>query len=183
MEIFVSFFPLSNESTNQSTVSGAGGASHGAKLAGLDLRFALDHWEIANGTYEKNFPDVNLFKMSCDKFIMEMEKRFSPEMYVDILHLSPPCQYWSPAHTRPGRDDERNMASLFSVLGLVMIVKPRIATLEQTFGLHTPHFRPYFNAVVNMFTSMGYSIRWAIVQLADWGLPQSRKRLIMVASA
>lgn len=162
--------------------SGAGGASRGATLAGLDIQYALDCWPVANKTYQKNFPRVKVFQMFSDKFIRNMGSQPSAQFYVDILHISPPCQYWSPAHTNPGKDDERNMASLFSVLGLIKIVRPRMVTIEQTFGLHTPHFRKFFNALVNIFSSLGYSVRWSIVGLANWGLPQSRSRLVMIAS-
>ena len=60
--------------------------------------------------------------------------------------------------------------------------RPRIFTLEQTFGILHPRFRPYFNSLIRGFTSQNYSVRWKVVHLSNWGLPQPRKRLIMIGS-
>jgi DNA (cytosine-5)-methyltransferase 1 len=54
---------------------------------------------------------------------------------VDVLHISPPCQTWSMAHTVPGRNDDANSASLFSVRELLLLGRPRVATMEQVTGL------------------------------------------------
>ena len=78
---------------------------------------------------------------------------------VDILHLSPPCQFFSPAHTVAGKDDEMNTAASFVIWELLRRIKPRIVTLENTFGLENNH-PEYLRRVVNQFTSSSYSVRW-----------------------
>lgn len=100
-----------------------------------------------------------------------------------MLHLSPPCQIWSPAHTKPGQNDEANRAALFSCKGLIQKTRPRIITLEQTFGIVWEQHRYYFWAFIGDITDLGYSVRWKVVRLCTWGSPQDRKRLIMIASA
>jgi DNA (cytosine-5)-methyltransferase 1 len=79
-------------------------------------------------------------------------------------------------------NDEKNRAVLFSVGVLVNKLRPRILTLEQTFGLLSPTNEAYFNVMVQEFTSLGYSVRWKVVELDGWGVPQTRKRLIMIGS-
>ncbi|CZR51525.1 uncharacterized protein PAC_01402 [Phialocephala subalpina] len=101
---------------------------------------------------------------------------------VDILHLSPPCQFFSPAHTVNGQDDEMNVASLFAVQSVIEVARPRVVTLEQTFGIVNERFRWFFNALVQMFTMHEFSVRWAVIPLQSWGLPQRRMRLIIIAS-
>lgn len=100
----------------------------------------------------------------------------------DVLHLSPPCQVWSPVHTVPGREDEQNFSSLFACWQLLEQAKPRIVTLEQTFGLLHPKFSQAFNSLIHTFTSQGYSINWQLVDLQDYGVPQRRRRLIIVGA-
>lgn len=101
----------------------------------------------------------------------------------DIAHFSPPCQVWSPVHTRVGQDDEQNFNSLFSLEELLLKVRPRIATVEQTFGILHPTFAPMFNtAIVKAFTDCGYSVRWELVEFHRYGLAQKRKRLILIAA-
>lgn len=100
---------------------------------------------------------------------------------MDICHLSPPCQFFSDAHTWAGKDDEMNTASLFAIFNLLEKAKPRVVTLEQTSGLVRRH-PIFFNAVVNMFTSRGFSVRWRVINCADFGLSQRRMRLFVIAS-
>lgn len=122
--------------------------------------------------------------MSVHQFITEMKSKFAPKFYVDILHISPPCQCFSPAHTHAGKDDDQNEASLFTIGDLLKIVRPRIVTLEQTFGLHTRlQFRQHRNALTQMFTKLNYSVASSVLQLADYGLPSSRQRLVIIAAA
>lgn len=103
-----------------------------------------------------------------------------PSMICDILHLSPPCQFFSPAHTVAGLNDEENFAALYACGLLLDRVKPRMGTLEQTVGLSQQKFRQEFNSLVLEFTKRGYSIRWKLCSLPKWGLPQRRTRLIMI---
>jgi DNA (cytosine-5)-methyltransferase 1 len=61
-----------------------------------------------------------------------------------------------------------NTASLFAVRSVIEVAKPRVVTLEQTFGITGVRFRGFFNALVQMFTVLGFSVRWAVVGLAQW---------------
>src|SRR5690606_26939890 len=156
--------------------SGAGGGSGGAVKAGLRPRFAVDQWEPACRSYKRNFPTTRLFQMNVADFITSRV-----DIKADVLHLSPPCQVFAPAHTIPSdAKDAANLAALFGCEVVLRRVKPRIFTLEQTFGLMMDRFTPYFNHLVSTFTVHGYSVRWRVVPLANWGLPALRKRLIMI---
>lgn len=158
--------------------SGAGGASRGAVKAGLRPRFAVDHWQPACNSYKLNFPTAQLFEMNVSDFVISRV-----DIRADILHLSPPCQVFSPAHTIASEaKDAANLAALFGCEVVLRKVKPRVFTLEQTFGLMMARFSPYFNHLVSTFTMHGYSVRWRVVLLANWGLPALRKRLIMIGA-
>lgn len=156
---------------------GAGGVSRGAVGAGLQVQWGFDYSMAACESYRLNFRSASVFNVSCDRFtsLVDIDHK------VDICHLSPPCQYFSPAHTINGKDDDQNIASLFAVPELLAKAKPRIVTLEQTAGLVERH-PIFFNAVIHMFTSCGFSIRWRILNCVDYGLAQNRKRLFMIAS-
>ncbi|KAI8259960.1 Modification methylase HphIA [Colletotrichum sp. SAR11_239] len=65
---------------------------------------------------------------------------------------------------------------------LVERLRPRIFTLEQTFGILQGCHDPFFCSLVGGFTDYGYSVTWKIVHLQTWGLPQTRKRLIMIGA-
>ncbi|KAL9008528.1 MAG: hypothetical protein Q9173_006352 [Seirophora scorigena] len=157
---------------------GAGGMSRAAYQAGLHLKFAFDCNKNACNTYAMNFPKVDLHCLWAHDFVQQ-----ETDCKVDIAHFSPPCQFFSPAHTIAGKDDEMNTASLFAVGDILKKSKPRVVTLEQTFGLvlRQKH-QGYLNALLQIFTSHGFSIRWRLLHCADYGLPQMRLRTFMIAS-
>jgi DNA (cytosine-5)-methyltransferase 1 len=150
---------------------GAGGTTRGAVMAGLRVKWGFDQWEHACSTWRTNFPQAACYKLSSYEFVDKVrgsKYRKPVDSKVDILHLSPPCQYFSPAHTVDCPNDEMNVASLFAVGDVVKVAKPRIVTLEQTFGIVAVRFRKYFNSLIQMFTALGFSVRWAVVNLAQW---------------
>ncbi|KAI5856175.1 S-adenosyl-L-methionine-dependent methyltransferase [Durotheca rogersii] len=158
---------------------GAGGASYGARSAGFRIALSCDKAEGACNTYAENFPEAELHRKDMYDFIDEMRNSY---VHVDVLHLSPPCQYWSPAHTTPGVNDEANIAILSCCHELVKIFRPRVFTLEQTYGILHSQFEYYFNALVRGFTQYNYSVRWKVVNLLSWGSPARRLRLIMIGA-
>lgn len=155
---------------------GAGGMSRGAVNAGLRIDWGFDFWETACQTYAMNFFGTPIYNVWANEFA-DGKGHFK----VDICHLSPPCQFFSDAHTIQGKDDDMNTASLFAIFNLLEKAKPRVVTLEQTSGLIRRH-PIFFNAVVNMFTARGFSVRWRVMNCADFGLPQRRMRLFIIAS-
>jgi DNA (cytosine-5)-methyltransferase 1 len=160
------------------TFSGAGGAARGIERAGLQLVFGIDNWGPAVVSLERNFPDADILDMDIHDFVRSPATQYR----VDMLHLSPPCQVWSPAHTIAGKDDDMNMAALYSCPELIAKVRPRLFTLEQTFGILHRAFSTYFNKLICGFTDHGYSVRWKIVHLATYGLAQPRRRLIIIGA-
>ncbi|KAL8993311.1 MAG: hypothetical protein Q9188_007362, partial [Gyalolechia gomerana] len=157
---------------------GAGGMSRAAHQTGLHIKYAFDCNQNACNSYAMNFPAADLHCLWANEFIALQGDR-----KVDIAHLSPPCQFFSDAHTIAGKDDEMNTASLFAVGELLKKSRPRVVTLEQTFGivLRARH-QGYLNALVQVFTCHGFSIRWRLLHCADYGLAQMRLRTFMIAS-
>lgn len=155
---------------------GAGGMSRGAINAGLRINWGFDFNQVACLTYATNFFGTPVYQAWANEFAND-----KGDHKCDVCHLSPPCQFWSDAHTTQGKDDDMNTASLFAIFHLLEKAKPRVVTLEQTSGLIRRH-PLFFNAVINMFTSRGFSVRWRVMNCADFGVPQRRLRLFIIAS-
>lgn len=161
--------------------SGAGGASQGAVQAGLIVLWGLDHDEAAMDAYTSNH--LGALPIMADAHDFPPQGLSGDDLHVDILHLSPPCCYWSPAHTHEGRNDQANYEAIFTVGPILAIVKPRVATLEQTFGLATyKEHKNNFLLLMHDILGAGYNLRYKVVNMADFGLPQQRKRLLMIAA-
>ncbi|MCJ1249131.1 hypothetical protein MMC30_006354 [Trapelia coarctata] len=156
---------------------GCGGVSRGARIAGLHLKWSFDFEQDMCDSYQINFPEAHTMCLSAFDFATKNSHGFK----VDILHLSPPCQFFSPAHTTAGQNDELNTASSFVISELLRKTQPRVVTLENTMGLEQRH-PLYLNAVIQQFTILGFSIRWKVIDLRDFGVPQSRRRLILIAA-
>ncbi|KAI4680034.1 uncharacterized protein J4E88_005925 [Alternaria novae-zelandiae] len=160
---------------------GAGGASQGAAQAGYYVQWGLDNDEGAFAAYRLNHPGAYAWKMNAHDF---PPNGISKESWkVDVLHLSPPCCYWSPAHTRDGPKDQENYEAIYTVGPILNKVKPRVATLEQTFGLATreQHKRNFLMLLYDIGKA-GYDVRYKIQDLSQYGLVQKRKRLLIIAA-
>jgi DNA (cytosine-5)-methyltransferase 1 len=118
--------------------------------------------------------------MSLDKFLSDPR---AGHKRVDVLHFSPPCQLFSPAHTHASAHDDENIFALYGCNQLLKKLRPRIITVEQTFGLTHDRHEGYFNIFLGDFTQHNYSVRWKVVKLCTWGAAQDRKRLIIIAAA
>ena len=160
--------------------AGAGGATTAARRAGLAINFALDHAKDPCQTLRINFPDAKILDMDIFDFCNPVF-RLKTYMGVDVLHISFPCQPYSLAHTHAGKDDERNEAAGYSVIPLLEKCRPRIVTFEQSPNITKEHHES-FEALVHQITAIGYSVRWKVVNFADYGNVQSRNRLWMVAA-
>ncbi|KAH7398748.1 S-adenosyl-L-methionine-dependent methyltransferase [Phaeosphaeria sp. MPI-PUGE-AT-0046c] len=160
---------------------GIGGASQGAKQAGLSVRWGLDFDEKASQAYSKNHPGALPFQ--CNAHDFPPRGYTSVRLRVDVLHLSPPCCYFSPAHTHNGPNDQANLEAIYTVGPILQKVKPRVATLEQTFGLYThEQHKANFYMLLHDISTAGYDLRYKIQDLSQFGLVQPRKRLLIIAA-
>ncbi|EFQ97221.1 modification methylase HphIA [Nannizzia gypsea CBS 118893] len=156
---------------------GAGGVSRGAQQAGLRLSWAFDHSPSAMNSYRANFPSSLAETSDVADFLTNR----SLDIRIDVLHLSPPCQPFSPAKTIAAAHDDANEACLFSVRRLIEKCRPRVVTMEETSGLKERH-EIWLHAIIHSLVELGYSVRWRLVNCKDYGVPQSRRRLVIIAS-
>lgn len=158
---------------------GAGGVSVGARKAGFKVVYAVDHDKHACATYRLNFPGTTVYEESV---YQNLTVRVQENAHVRCVHMSTVCKTISTAYTVRGKNHDANEATLFTISDILRKTTPMVATLEQTFGALNPGKIQLFNSFVLQFTSMNYSVRWAVHTLSEYGVPQKRKRLIMIAS-
>ncbi|PGH11794.1 hypothetical protein AJ79_04695 [Helicocarpus griseus UAMH5409] len=157
---------------------GAGGVSQGALQAGLRVSWGFDHSVSAMNSFRLNFDDAMGYTCDVAHFLANPPE----EVIVDILHFSPPCQPFSPAHTVASAMDDANEACIFCTGELLKLTKPRIVTMEETSGLPERH-KGFLFATIHTMAELGFSCRWKVLNCQDYGVPQSRKRLVVFASA
>jgi DNA (cytosine-5)-methyltransferase 1 len=156
---------------------GAGGVSCGAEQADLSIKWAFDKDPNAASTYRLNFPRAICETAEIFDFLTNRPR----DIKVDVSHGSPPCQTFSPAHTVNCSNDDANSACVFSCWNLVRRVRSRIHTMEETFGLLERH-KLTFNGILHDFLENGFSVRYKVSNCMDYGIPQSRRRLVIIAA-
>jgi DNA (cytosine-5)-methyltransferase 1 len=158
---------------------GAGGVSSGAREAGFKVVYGVDHDPDACATYRLNFPGTRVYEEDVNHFLTA---RAQENAHVRCVHMSTVCKTLSCAYTVRGKNHDANEATLFTISDILRKATPMVATLEQTFGALNHDKKQLFNAFVSQFTSMNYSVKWAIHTFSEYGVPQARKRLIMIAA-
>ncbi|EEA26837.1 hypothetical protein TMatcc_004875 [Talaromyces marneffei ATCC 18224] len=158
---------------------GAGGVSVGAWKAGLRVKYGIDIDTAACETWRTNFVHSSCFHADFYSWLSLQDE----DAQVDISHSSPPCQPFSPAHTRSYNQqrDEENSSLIFSAFNMVQKVKPRVHTIEETFGVPSRH-KETFLRMIQDFLELGYSIHSKTIACAQYGVPQMRRRLFIIAA-
>ena len=160
--------------------SGAGGATQGLRDAGFDVIGAVEFDRDAAASYRLNHPNAKVWELDI-RGLAATKMRESLGLKVGelaLLKACPPCQGFSTlAEGRVVGDDARNELVLDSVR-FVRASKPRGVLLENVPGLGRDK---RLALLLDALRKLGYSAQSYIVNAADFGVPQSRRRLIVVA--
>jgi len=155
-----------------SLFSGAGGLDLGFKKAGFDIVWANDNDNDAVQTYVKNFGEHCVF---AD--IEKLDIRTIPK--VDGIIGGFPCQGFSVANTQRTVDDSRNTLYKSFVLA-VKIGQPKFFLAENVKGILSLGGGTVFKYIIDDFKKAGYVCTYALVNAADYGVPQSRQRVLIL---
>jgi len=161
---------------------GCGGTTVGLKEAGFRVLGAVDNDALAISTYEANHPEVRVWEADI-RMLRPLEFAaslgFAPGE-LDLLAGCPPCQGFSTMRTLNGAvavDDPRNDL-LLEFQRFVEALKPQAVMMENVPGLaRDPRFDNFFREM----KKLGYLGEPAILDAAEYGVPQRRRRLIYVA--
>ena len=156
---------------------GAGGGSLGAAAAGVEIVAGFDIWDVAGWVYAANFPHARFYP--CDlatlreSDIRAVRDDLGP---VDLLLASPPCADHSPARgARPPSSAGLDLP--WCVWAFARVFRPRWIVVENVVQMRRWHgFRAFLYALVHL----GYCVRVLVLDAADFGVPQRRRRLYIV---
>lgn len=160
--------------------SGAGGASLGLVQSGFDLRFAVEIDPYAAQTHRKHLPGVLI-----DADIRSLEERdlFNASGVdvgeLDLLFAGPPCQGFSMIGPRQ-LSDLRNTLFL-EVLRSTAALRPKAVVIENVPGLLTLGDGRYLTSILSGLQAQGYQAACAELLAAQYGAPQMRWRLVIIA--
>ncbi len=165
--------------------AGCGGLTSGIRAAGFRVLAAIENDRDAAATYRANHPDVRLYEtdirlVSPKRLLRDLSLPAGET--VDLLAGCPPCQGFTRLTESSGRMDRRN-GLVRQFLRFARIIRPKACMLENVPGLLTTRKgKRYFGDLCRGLEPAGYTISYAVVDLVDYGVPQFRKRLVLLAS-
>lgn len=150
--------------------AGAGGFTEGARMAGVEVAWAANHWPMAVAFHGRNHPGT---EHSCQD-LQQADWREVPDH--DVLLASPACQGHSLARgkERPHHDALRSTA--WAVVACAEYHRSRVVVVE-----NVPEFRNWilYSSWLGAMYQLGYAVAPHLIDAADHGVPQHRKRLFL----
>ena len=161
--------------------SGCGGLTLGLKQANFDVISAIEIDAVAATTYRTNHPEVALKEVDiryCSPDALMTELRLRPRD-LDLLAGCPPCQGFSVLRTKNGaRDNTDPRNSLVGeLLRFARVFMPKTMMMENVPSLQT---NEVFRQLCDGLRALGYHLTYEVKDAAHYGVPQRRRRLILV---
>jgi len=161
--------------------SGGGGLSEGMRQAGFQIKAAVEIDTVAAETFRVNHKESIVIERDIRHVSStELLKRCGVQHGgLDLLAGCPPCQGFSSLTAKYNRYDERN-SLIKEVSRLVKDLMPRAVMIENVPGL-MKRGQNYLSDFVQTLESLGYIVNYDVLQVADYGVPQSRRRFVLLA--
>ena len=158
--------------------AGGGGLTVGLKRAGFRVVAAIENEEHAYATYKANHPEVRAFKQDvatvCGKDLLDL----IGEQKIDLLAGCPPCQGFTSLTAKYRRDDRRNVLVL-EMARLAEELQPAAIMMENVPRL-AGKGKGLYSDLRRRLEDLGYVLAEGILEVADYGVPQRRRRLVLL---
>lgn len=151
---------------------GCGGLSLGFEKAGMDVVAAFDNWENALNVYRRNFshPAIKTDLMNVEESVSKIQQ-YNP----DIIIGGPPCQDFSSAGKRNEDNGRGDLTVCFA--RIIAEIQPKWFVMENVERiLKTQKLKD----AISIFHNAGYGVTYMVLNAALCGVPQKRKRFVMI---
>jgi DNA (cytosine-5)-methyltransferase 1 len=162
---------------------GLGGFGEGFRRAGFRIVAATDCWDAARATYQLNHPDTVFIHGDIRDPAVKGCIVDQCAADLDVITGGFPCQSFSLAGNRDSRDPRGRLFEDY--LLLVSRLKPKCCVLENVQGLlsmSTSTGGKVIDVIRDRFQRLDYHVRHAVLDASEYGVPQTRRRLILVAT-
>lgn len=161
--------------------SGAGGMSEGLKMAHFKTKYAFEIDAIASMAYKLNHNKTKVYTQDIKTVDTREIKKTLRGKTIHLLAGCPPCQGFSSIRrlnrNKPVEDERNSLINEY--VRFVNDLRPYTIMLENVPGLA---MSDEFHKAMCFLREIGYHIEYDILNVKDYGVPQSRKRLVMVGS-
>lgn len=153
--------------------AGGGGQALGLEQAGFQHVALVEIDAHACETLRLNRPAWNVIEQDLKDFDA------APYQGVDLVAAGLPCPPFSVAGRQLGKDDERNLFP--AALKIIKKTEPKAIVIENVRGFLDAVFEDYRQSLKRKFSEMGYQSAWKLLNASDFGVPQLRPRVVIVA--
>jgi DNA (cytosine-5)-methyltransferase 1 len=153
--------------------AGAGGQALGLEQAGFRHSALVEIEPDFCKTLRLNRPQWDVHCEDMNGF------NGRPFAGVDLLAGGLPCPPFSIAGKQLGERDERNLFP--AAIRLIDEIKPKAVMIENVKGFLSPMFEDYRLQLKSQFKKLGYAVDWRLLNASDFGVPQLRPRVVIVA--
>lgn len=157
---------------------GCGGLSYGFECAGVNILLGIDNDATALKAFENNHKNAKTICGDITTTTLSDIKKHIGDKKIDLIIGGPPCQGMSLSGPRKF-DDPRNKLYL-SYIRLVEEIKPEAFVIENVPGLVGLFKGQIKDSIIERLTALGYNVQYKILCSADYGVPQSRRRVVFV---
>lgn len=162
---------------------GAGGLSKGFEMAGFDIIGGIDFDKYSIETFKRNHRDAVVLCKDIKNINAKEFLKSTGEKNIDVIVGGPPCQGFSMAGRRDSKDPRNSLFMEF--LRFVRELKPKWFVMENVLGIlisRTAEGKFVKDIIENEFRKIGYSIKYEKLNSADYGVPQTRRRVIFMGN-
>jgi len=153
---------------------GAGGSSWGAQAAGVEIVAGFDMWEVAESVFKANFPKAKFYSGRLEDHKPNLIAKELGK--IDLIMASPECTNHSVAKGNKPRC-ERSRETALQVIRFARAFKPRWIVVENVVSMKNWSRYEHFIAAIER---LGYNTLTQALNSADFGVPQSRRRLFIL---
>ncbi|AZQ47934.1 DNA cytosine methyltransferase [Bacillus albus] len=158
--------------------AGVGGLSLGFEQEGFEVVLANEYDESIANAYKKNHRNTKM--IVGDIAELDIKNVFCPYVgKIDVIIGGPPCQGFSQKGQRKTINDDRNFLFKYFV-SVVGLIKPMYFVMENVPNLLTAEKGYFKKEIYDLFKSLGYSLSSGVLNAADFGVPQNRKRAVII---
>lgn len=158
---------------------GAGGLTVGLKRAGFRVVAAVERESHSFATYKANHPEIKCVNQDIATVSSAALLRFAGTERIDLLAGCPPCQGFTSLTAKYKHKEDPRNALILEMARLAEALRPRAIMMENVPGL-TQKDGHLYAQLRSRLQAVGYRLTEGILQVADYGVPQLRRRFIML---
>lgn len=158
--------------------SGCGGLSHGLEMAGHKCLLGVDANKEAIASFAANHHHANVYLGDIKKLTEKKLSELLKGQKVDMVVGGPPCQGFSTVGRGEVEDDRNKLFKEF--VRIVKVTQPKVILFENVTGLVAKKNQVILRQIFQYFERLGYNMDARILSAEEFGVPEKRRRTIIM---